>query len=95
MDVLTFDSVKHTFLANAQNICKNLEGYSLDQLKADLHDPARLLEYYQATDALVFATGLMAAFTVIHLVMGELTRNYSQVGMFLVFFARNTLLNCF
>ncbi|KAI8146306.1 hypothetical protein BJV82DRAFT_601331 [Fennellomyces sp. T-0311] len=79
MEALSWVSVRSTLLSNIQTLWKNLDGYSLEQLQVDLQDPARLLEFYQATDPLVFASGLMVMFTVIHLVMGELTRNYSQV----------------
>ena len=75
-----WESVKNDFLLNINHLLKNLENYSLDQLKVDLQNPTVLLEYYKNTDALVLATVFMVTLVVIHCVMGELTRNYSQVG---------------
>ncbi|KAG2217019.1 hypothetical protein INT45_011570 [Circinella minor] len=77
--LFSWESVKNDFLLNINHLFKKLENYSLEQLQVDLQNPRVLLEYYKNTDALVIATVVMITLVVIHCVMGELTRNYSQV----------------
>lgn len=50
--------------------------------KECLNDPSLIVEYYKSTDAFVVAAELMTMLTVFHCAMGEITRNYSQVGTY-------------
>ncbi|KAI9256572.1 hypothetical protein BDA99DRAFT_539635 [Phascolomyces articulosus] len=76
---LTWESAKAGFQLNVDYIFKNLKNYTFEQLKVDLQNPKFILQYYKSTDALIFASIIMVALVVIHCVMGELTRDYSQV----------------
>ncbi|KAI9492299.1 hypothetical protein BDB00DRAFT_829203 [Zychaea mexicana] len=79
MSAFSWELVKDAFLLNVNDIFENLKNYSLDQLKADVQNPERLLEFYKSTDALVLAIAAMITLVLIHCAMGELTRDYSQV----------------
>lgn len=52
-------------------------------VKAGLNDPNILIESYRTTNAYVLAAELACALAVFHIVMGEITKNYSQVGVYL------------
>ncbi|KAI9320730.1 hypothetical protein BX666DRAFT_1875333 [Dichotomocladium elegans] len=55
------------------------QGNIVDIYKACVKDPGIIFEYYKSTDAFIIALEAMTVFMIVHLVVGEITRNYSQV----------------
>lgn len=78
---LSWDNAQNTLLSTAHSLVELVQqGQLTSTLQEAVNDPKLLLHYYRTTDAFALAIGVSCFLALFHCVMGELTRNYSQVG---------------
>lgn len=81
MSLAASDTVIPALVANLDFLRDAIANVDLVVIaKECVNNPSLVVEYYKSTDAFVVATEIMLVLTVFHCVMGEITRNYSQVG---------------
>ncbi|ORY98050.1 hypothetical protein BCR43DRAFT_457333 [Syncephalastrum racemosum] len=80
LTALSWDNAQNTLLSTAQSFFESAQqGQLTATLQEVVNDPSVLLHYYRTTDAFALAIGVSCFLALFHCVMGELTRNYSQV----------------